>query len=164
MRDNALLKNSCNNIERTWITSTVWPPKSWSMFNQHRWTKSNAEGYHNHLKLEVASNSPNLMKFNLKLKEEADKIYLKAKLLSQEQALQRESSDTANMQHHLTAAWEKYNDKKYVLKSFCKFKVKLILRLFIGESSQPVMFTGCKNNQKLNKAKSSRSYAVTHMW
>ncbi len=61
------------------------------------------------------------MKFNLKLKEEADKIYLKAKLLSQEQALQRESSDTANTQHHLTAAWEKYNDKKYVLKSFCKF-------------------------------------------
>jgi hypothetical protein len=44
MRDNALLKNSCNNIERTWITSTVWPPKSWSMFNQHRWTKNNAEG------------------------------------------------------------------------------------------------------------------------
>jgi hypothetical protein len=61
------------------------------------------------------------MKFNLKLKEEADKIYLKAKLLSQEQALQRESSDTANMQHHLTAEWKKYNDKKYVLKSFCKF-------------------------------------------
>ncbi|EFX77784.1 hypothetical protein DAPPUDRAFT_105704 [Daphnia pulex] len=112
MRDNALLKNFCNNIERTWITSTVWPPKSWSMFNQHRRTNNNAEGYHNHLKLEIASNSPNFMKFILKLKEEADKIYLKAKLLSQEQALQRESSDTANMQHHLTAAWEKYNDKK----------------------------------------------------
>jgi hypothetical protein len=61
------------------------------------------------------------MKFILKLKEEADKIYLKAKLLSQEQALQRESSDTANMQHHLTAAWEKYNDKNYVLKICCKF-------------------------------------------
>jgi hypothetical protein len=44
MRDNALLKNFCNYIERTWITSTVWPPKSRSMFNQHRWTKNNAEG------------------------------------------------------------------------------------------------------------------------
>jgi hypothetical protein len=61
------------------------------------------------------------MKFILKLKEEADKIYLKATLLSQEQALQRESSDTANMKHHLTAAWEKYNDKKYVLWSCYKF-------------------------------------------
>ncbi|EFX71017.1 hypothetical protein DAPPUDRAFT_256316 [Daphnia pulex] len=66
MRDNALLKNFCSYIERTWITSTVWPPKSWSMFNEHRRTNNNAEGYHNHLKLEVASNSPNLMKFIFK--------------------------------------------------------------------------------------------------
>lgn len=29
MRENALLKNFCNYIERTWITSTVWPLQSW---------------------------------------------------------------------------------------------------------------------------------------
>jgi hypothetical protein len=46
-------------------------------------------GYHNSLKLEVANNSPNLIKFIRLLKLEADKIDLKAKLLSQKQALQQ---------------------------------------------------------------------------
>ena len=45
-------------------------------------------GYHNFLKLEVANNNPNLIKFIILLKAEADKIDLKAKLLSQEQALE----------------------------------------------------------------------------
>jgi hypothetical protein len=45
-------------------------------------------GYHNSLKLEVANNNPNLIKFIILLKAEADKIDLKAKLLSQEQALE----------------------------------------------------------------------------
>lgn len=45
-------------------------------------------GYHNSLKLEVANNNPNLIKFITLLKAEADKIDRKAKLLSQEQALE----------------------------------------------------------------------------
>jgi len=44
MSNSMLLKTSCNYIERTWITSTVWPPKQWSMFMQHRRTNNNAEG------------------------------------------------------------------------------------------------------------------------
>jgi hypothetical protein len=41
------------------------------------------------LKIEVATNSPNLVKFIWTIKEEADKIDLKAKLLSQRQALEQ---------------------------------------------------------------------------
>ncbi len=45
-------------------------------------------GYHNSLKLEVANNNPNLIKFIRLLKAEADKINMKTKLVSQKQALQ----------------------------------------------------------------------------
>jgi hypothetical protein len=41
------------------------------------------------LKIEVATNSPNLVKFIWTIKEEADRIDLKAKLLSQRQALEQ---------------------------------------------------------------------------
>jgi hypothetical protein len=41
------------------------------------------------LKIEVATNSPNLVKFIWTIKEEADKKDLKPKLLSQKQALEQ---------------------------------------------------------------------------
>jgi hypothetical protein len=46
-------------------------------------------GYHGALKVLVGTNNPNLVKFIVCIKEEADKIDMKAKLLSQDQALER---------------------------------------------------------------------------
>ncbi len=61
----------------------------------------------------------------MKIKEESDKIDLKAKLLSQKQALQREKSDTSHMQHHLTTAWENFNEKKISSKELLEILGKL---------------------------------------
>jgi hypothetical protein len=44
MRENCLLRKFCDYVDRTWMTSTVWPPRSWSMYMQHRRTNNNAEG------------------------------------------------------------------------------------------------------------------------
>lgn len=109
MEQSELLLQFCRYAERVWINSSIWPPTQWSGFMQHRRTKNNAEGngnentitliystqffkfigYHNSLKLEVLTNSINLIKFIRLLKEEANKIDLKAKLLSQKQILIR---------------------------------------------------------------------------
>lgn len=78
-------QRSPRDVSQTWITSTVWPPRSWSMCMQHRRTNNNGEGkkysleirnkselrldvlgYHNSIKLEGATNSPNLIKLLLK--------------------------------------------------------------------------------------------------
>ena len=49
---------------------------------QHRRTNNNAEDYHSHLKVQIASNNPNLIKFFLSLHMEADIIVMTSKLLS----------------------------------------------------------------------------------
>ncbi len=92
-------------------------------------------GYHNSLKLEVATNSPNLIKFITRMEEEASKIDLKAKLLSQKQALEQLSkgkkqknipcekfyfsnilTDTTTWQSQLTEVWQNYQVKNITSK------------------------------------------------
>ena len=41
--ENTLLKKFSDYVQRIWISNTVWPPQSWSMFMQHRRTNNNAE-------------------------------------------------------------------------------------------------------------------------
>jgi len=127
---NGLLLRFCNYIENTYINSTVWPPESLSMFMQHVRTNNNVEGTHNNLKA-VAGNvfvfiplsvtffllfifflgpsSISLVTFLLKMKDEAEKIPMTAKLLSQKQALKRLNKNAETKQHHLTALWDAYN-------------------------------------------------------
>jgi hypothetical protein len=45
-----LMLRSCNNVETTYINSTIWPPECWSMCMQHVGTNNNFEGTHNNLK------------------------------------------------------------------------------------------------------------------
>ena len=106
-----LLLRFCSYIEKQWINHTVWPPFTWSMFMQFRRNNNNAEGFHNLLKSLVGTNSPNLIKFLGIIKNEADKIDLKAKLLSQHKALLALSKNTQEMQYTLSQLWEAYSTK-----------------------------------------------------
>jgi hypothetical protein len=91
LEENAIQKRFCAYVDRNLISSTIWPPSTWSMFMQHRRTNNNAKrnskilyvkvkivqnltilnitnlGYHSHLKDQIASNNPNLIKFLLSL-------------------------------------------------------------------------------------------------
>jgi hypothetical protein len=58
-------------------------------------------GYHSHLKDQIASNNPNLIKFLLSLHMEAEKIDMTCKLLS----------DTASHEHKLHALWRDFNNQ-----------------------------------------------------
>ncbi len=99
----------CVYIEKQWINHSVWPPANWSMFMQLRKTNNNAEGFHNHLKALVGTHSPNLFKFLGIIKDESETIVLKAKLLSQKQAISRLSKNMQDMQAQLSEYWEDYN-------------------------------------------------------
>ncbi|EFX75957.1 hypothetical protein DAPPUDRAFT_249508 [Daphnia pulex] len=106
---NGLMLRFCNYIDTTYIKSTVWPPQNWSMFNQHERTNNNVEGTHNNLKAVAGPSSISLVTFILKMKDEAEKIPMTAKLLSQEQALRRLNKNAESKQHHLTELWASYS-------------------------------------------------------
>ena len=44
-------------ISRTWIHSSIWPPSSWSIFNQSVRTNNDIEGWHNRLNKHAAGRS-----------------------------------------------------------------------------------------------------------
>ncbi|EFX62385.1 hypothetical protein DAPPUDRAFT_318686 [Daphnia pulex] len=79
------------------------------MFNQHERTNNNVEGTHNNLKAVAGPSSISLVTFILKMKDEAEKIPMTAKLLSQEQALRRLNKNAESKQHHLTELWASYS-------------------------------------------------------
>lgn len=68
-------------------------------------------GYHSHLKDQIASNNPNLIKFLLSLHMEAEKIDMTCKLLSQGQIMQKINKDTASHEHKLHALWRDFNNQ-----------------------------------------------------
>ena len=102
----------CSYIETTYIKSTIWPPENWSMFMQHVRTNNNVEGTHNNLKAMAGPASINLTNFLCKMREEADKIGMTAKLLSQKQALKKLNKNAESKQRQLTLLWEAYNHTK----------------------------------------------------
>jgi hypothetical protein len=104
-----LMRRFCSYIETTYIKSTICPPKNWSMFMQHVRTNNNVEGTHNNLKAVAGPASINLTNFLCKMREEADKIGMTAKLLSQKQALKKLNKNAESKQRQLTLLWEAYN-------------------------------------------------------
>ncbi|EFX68762.1 hypothetical protein DAPPUDRAFT_329796 [Daphnia pulex] len=84
---NGLMLRFCNYIDTTYIKSTVWPPQQ-----PESWPSSIS-----------------LVTFILKMKDEAEKIPMTAKLLSQEQALRRLNKNAESKQHHLTELWAYYS-------------------------------------------------------
>ena len=37
----------CTYVHDTWISSNIWPPSSWSVFQQNIRTNNDVEGWHN---------------------------------------------------------------------------------------------------------------------
>nr|CAH0100573.1 unnamed protein product [Daphnia galeata] len=89
--------------------STIWTPENWSMFMQHVRTNNNVEGTHNNLKAVAGHASINLANFLCKMREEADKIGMTAKLLFQKQALKKLNKNAESKQRQVTLQWEAYN-------------------------------------------------------
>lgn len=95
-------------VETNWILSTLWPPKTWSVFMQPIRTNNDAEGWHNRINSRAGQNGVNFYLLVDFLHEEAKSVSLQVVLLCQETLTRRLRGKNEELQGNLFNLWDDY--------------------------------------------------------
>ena len=89
-----LQRKLCRYIEANWLSSTTWPPETWSVFNRSVRTNNDVEGWHRRLNGKAMKGQLNFYLLVQLLASEAAVVDLQIQLLKESNVIcrQRESS------------------------------------------------------------------------
>lgn len=108
----AKLADFFSYMESTWIETTLWSPKTWSVFMQHTRTNNGMEGCYNRLKRRAGKRKMNFYELVSGLHKETRMLSLQMNLLSRNKLTQCIRKTQTGTQHALFTLWDKYNRKK----------------------------------------------------
>jgi hypothetical protein len=109
----ALTRSLFDYMEKTWLNSTVWRPKSWSVFMQPIRTNSPIESYHSRLKRLAKKPHLNLYLLIELLHTESQMVPFKSFLLATDKLAENQKKSTSHFTSTLFAYWENFNTGKY---------------------------------------------------
>ena len=111
------LKELAKYVERTWITSTTWPPASWSVYLQAIRTNNDVEGWHNGLNRRAQGKSqlPLYMLIML-LHEESRLTSLQIKLVSERKLCRVQRKTYRQLQSKIFNLWDRYENGEQSVK------------------------------------------------
>ena len=95
-------------MERQWISSTTWPPTTWSVFRQPVWTNNDVEGWHCRLNDKASHGQLNLYKLIQLLYAEAALVQLNVRLLSEGHTMRLQRKSFAALHSCLSKYWDEY--------------------------------------------------------
>ena len=110
----ASLEELVQYISETWISSTVFPPKDWSVYGQAIRTNNDVEGWHNGLNRR-ASGRNNIPFYLLKqlLKREAELCAVQVRLVSERKLQRIQRKKYRKLQAQVFELWGQYaNNQK----------------------------------------------------
>ena len=122
------LKELCTYIEGNWITSTTFPPASWSVYQEAVRTNNDLEGWHNGLNRHAKGRAqlPLYILIQL-LSKEATLVTLQIRLVSDKKLKRRQRTAYKTMQKRLFKLWKQHKDgeknSKELLEA-CSYLVK----------------------------------------
>ena len=93
-------------IQKTWITSTTWPPSNWSVFGQSVRTNNDVEGWHQQLNAETRL-STGLYHLSSILNTEARQLKLNMRLLSEGKVRRHQRANAQEIHARLTVQWDR---------------------------------------------------------
>jgi len=95
-------------VRNTWICSTLWPPSSWTCFNESVRTNNDTEGWHGRLNRRAGNGNLGIYRLADLLFQESKIVTVSIKLLSEGkvQRMQRKATNTVNKK--LFRYWEEY--------------------------------------------------------
>ena len=112
-------------VGTTWITSSVWPPSSWSVYLQSVRTNNDVEGWHHALNKRCHGRSPLPLYLLIGLlHQEAKLTSLQICLVSEKKLKQVQRKVYQTMQGKIFKLWDEYRDGEksaYQLLKACKY-------------------------------------------
>ena len=98
-------------IQKTWITSTTWPPSNWSVFGQSVRTNNDVEGWHQKLNAETRP-STGLYHLSSILNTESSQLKLNMRLLSERKVRRHQRANAQEIHVRLTVQWDRYRSEE----------------------------------------------------
>ena len=96
-------------MERQWISSTTWPPTTWSVFRQPVQTNNDVEGWHCPLNDKASHGQLNLYKVDsVAVRAEAALVQLNMRLLSEGHTMRLQRKSFAALHSRLSEYWDEY--------------------------------------------------------
>ena len=107
------LQDLVSYINKQWIESTVFPPKSWSVYRQPVRTNNDLEGWHNALNRRANGQSglPLYLLIEL-LEKEARLTTITIRLVSDQKLSRVQRKCYSNIQRKLFEFWEKFDNRE----------------------------------------------------
>ena len=95
-------------MEKTWISSTIWPTANWSVFGQTVRKNNDCEGWHTRLRVRGKPNMPFYLLTTV-LHQEADTVSLTMRLISENKMNRLQRKKYRDLQGKLFLEWDKYS-------------------------------------------------------
>lgn len=99
-----------NYIDNTWLSSTVWLPRNWSIYQLTIRTNNDVEGWHSRINKDIGKAHPSFYVLVPALKREADLVDLSIQLVTEEQVLRDQRSRHRELQGRLHQYWSEYEE------------------------------------------------------
>ncbi|KAL9984046.1 hypothetical protein ACROYT_G006302 [Oculina patagonica] len=111
------LKKFAKYVEKTWIKSTTWPPKSWSVYMQSIRTNNDVEGWHNGLNRRAQGKSqlPFYMLITL-LHEESRLTTLQIRMVSEQKLRRYQRKTYRQLQARIFSLWDQHKNGEKTVK------------------------------------------------
>lgn len=115
-------------ILNTWMTSTVWPIESWSVFMRPTRINNDVEGWHNRLNTSRKTGSGNKGLYTLAplLHEESDRFPLNAQFISEGKLKKIQKKQTRTMQRSIFDNWGKYINPEMSVSRLLRLSARLV--------------------------------------
>lgn len=98
-------------IRKTWITTSVFPPHTWSVYKRAIRTNNDVEGWHNRLNSRHRQSSPPFYQLVERLHSEAKLASIQCLLLDNGRLRRRQHDKYKNRHRLLFAAWDAYDSR-----------------------------------------------------
>jgi hypothetical protein len=108
--DTVTLQPLMEYVNTTWITSTVWPPSTWTVFNRPVRTNNDVEGWHHRLNIRAGRGQLQFYVFVPLLYRASLLVNIQMRQLSDSKLKRLQRKTYKDMQGKLFKMWEKYID------------------------------------------------------
>ena len=95
-------------VSATWIHSAVWPPATWSLFQQSVRTNNDVEGYHNKINRRAKRGKLQFYLLISFLHTEATLMNFQVRLVSEKKLCRNHRTKAREMQGRLFQLWDEY--------------------------------------------------------
>ncbi|KAK3086339.1 hypothetical protein FSP39_017052 [Pinctada imbricata] len=112
------LKDLMTYLENTWLSSSVWSVRQWSVFRLPVRTNNDTEGWHRRFASRTGATNLQFYRLVPELKKEAETVSIAAQLVDEQQLTRYQRDTYRRQQGQLFDLWDRYEDRAIKTSAF----------------------------------------------